>query len=70
MKVRPGQRIKRGEIIGYTGNTGKSTAPHLHYEVRKAGSPLNPIYFFFNDITPAEYQAMIEMSSQPSQTMD
>jgi len=70
IKVKPGQRIKRGEVIGLMGNTGKSTAPHLHYEVHKAGTPMNPIYFFFNDITPAEYQAMIELSSKPSQTLD
>jgi len=70
IKVKRGQRIKRGEVIGLMGNTGKSTAPHLHYEVHKAGVPMNPIYFFFNDITPAEYQAMIELSSAPSQTLD
>jgi murein DD-endopeptidase MepM/ murein hydrolase activator NlpD len=70
IKVKPGQRIKRGEVIGLMGNTGKSTAPHLHYEVHKSGTPMNPIYFFFNDITPAEYQAMIELSSKPSQTLD
>jgi murein DD-endopeptidase MepM/ murein hydrolase activator NlpD len=70
IKVKKGQRVKRGEVIGFMGNTGKSTAPHLHYEVRKAGVPMNPIYFFFNDITPAEYQAMIELSKQPSQTLD
>ena len=68
--VKPGQKILRGQIIGYVGNTGKSTSPHLHYEVRKNGSPLNPIYFFFNDLTPEEFQMMLELSSRPSQTMD
>ena len=70
IKVKVGQHVKRGEIVGLMGNTGKSTAPHCHYEVHKAGVPMNPIYFFFNDITPAEYQAMLEMSSKPSQTLD
>jgi len=68
--VRPGQKILRGQIIGYVGNTGKSTSPHLHYEVRKNGVPLNPIYFFFNDLTPDQFQMMLELSAQPSQTMD
>lgn len=70
MKVRVGQKVTRGEIIGFVGNSGKSTAPHLHYEVHKGGQPINPVYFFFNDITPQEYQAMIEQSSRPSQTLD
>jgi murein DD-endopeptidase MepM/ murein hydrolase activator NlpD len=68
--VKPGQKILRGQIIGYVGNTGKSTSPHLHYEVRKNGVPLNPIYFFFNDITADQYQMMLDLSSRPSQTMD
>lgn len=68
--VKPGQKILRGQIIGYVGNTGKSTSPHLHYEVRKNGVPLNPLYFFFNDLSPEEFEMMLEASTQPSQTMD
>lgn len=68
--VKQGQKILRGQIIGYVGNTGKSTSPHLHYEVRKNGVPVNPIYFFFNDITAQQFQMMLELSARPSQTMD
>jgi murein DD-endopeptidase MepM/ murein hydrolase activator NlpD len=70
MFVRPGQQIRRGQIIGYVGNTGKSTSPHLHYEVWKNNVPVNPIYYFFNDLNPEEFQMMLELSSRPSQTMD
>lgn len=70
MGVRRGEKVKRGQVIGQVGNTGKSTSPHLHYEVRKGGKPVDPINFFFNDITPEEYRIMIEMSEQPSQTLD
>lgn len=68
--VKPGQKIMRGQIIGYVGNTGKSTAPHLHYEVRKSGIAVNPIYFFYNDITPEQFEMMLELQTRPSQTMD
>lgn len=68
--VRPGQKVQRGQVIGYVGNTGKSTSPHLHYEVRKNNVAVNPIYFFFNDLTPAQFEEMLTMSSEPSQTMD
>lgn len=68
--VRPGQKILRGQVIGYVGNTGKSTSPHLHYEVRKNGIAVNPIYFFFNDLTPAQFEEMLAASAEPSQTMD
>lgn len=68
--VRAGQKIKRGDIIGYVGNTGASTAPHLHYEVIKNGNKINPINFYYNDLSPAEYQQMIELSSRASQSFD
>lgn len=70
MDVRRGEKVKRGQVIGHVGNTGKSTSPHLHYEVHKGGKPVDPINFFFNDITPEEYKMMIEFSKQPSQTLD
>ncbi|OFX32400.1 MAG: peptidase M23 [Bacteroidetes bacterium GWA2_32_17] len=62
--VKPGQKVKRGEIIGKLGSTGKSTGPHLHYEVRKNNVPMNPVNFFYLDMSPAEYDKMIEMSAQ------
>ena len=68
--VRRGEEIKRGEVIGYVGNTGTSVAPHLHYEVIKNGAKVNPINFYFNDLTPEEYEQMIEFSSQPTQSFD
>lgn len=70
IKVRTGQRVKRGDIIGLVGNTGKSTGPHLHYEVRKNDKAVNPINYFFNDITPEEYEFLLELSEIPSQSMD
>jgi murein DD-endopeptidase MepM/ murein hydrolase activator NlpD len=69
-EVRKGQKIKRGEVIGYVGNTGTSTGPHLHYEVIKNGRQINPVNFFFNDITYEEYREMVEISTRLSTTMD
>ena len=70
ISVYRGQKIKRGEIIGYVGNTGTSTAPHLHYEVLKNGKNLNPIYFYFNDLSGSDYEAMFNNSALENQSFD
>lgn len=67
--VRTGQNIKRGELIGYVGDTGISTAPHLHYEVMMNGVLINPVHYFFNDLTPAEYEKIVELSSIENQSL-
>jgi len=69
-KVRAGEQVKRGQVIGAIGSTGKSTSPHLHYEVWKSSRSVNPINYFFNDVTPQQYEEMLMLSQRPSQTMD
>ena len=63
MLVRPGQKVKRGEVIGTVGSTGLSTTPHLHYEVLINGKYTDPVNFYYNDLTEEEYEMMIEMSA-------
>ena len=67
--VRNGQHVKRGDLIGYVGDTGLSTAPHLHYEVFINGAQVNPIHYFFNDLNPAEYAKIIELASIENQSL-
>ncbi len=70
LAVKKGQAVKRGDLIGYSGNTGKSTGPHVHYEVRLRDVPQNPVNYYFYDLTPEEYAAMIEHAENAGHVMD
>jgi murein DD-endopeptidase MepM/ murein hydrolase activator NlpD len=67
--VRVGQNIKRGDLVGYVGNTGLSTAPHLHYEVLINGNQVDPVHYFFNDLSAAEYEKILELASTENQSL-
>ena len=69
-KCRAGQRIKRGDIIGYVGSTGRSEGPHLHYEVHKNGKVVNPLNFYYGNISAVEYVAIAQAANQENQSFD
>ena len=68
--VKRNQTVQRGDLIGYVGNSGTSTAPHLHYEIVKDKKRVNPVNYYFNDLTAEEYDKMLELSSQENQSFD
>ncbi|HEX7902310.1 MAG TPA: M23 family metallopeptidase [Chitinophagaceae bacterium] len=70
VKARNGQEVKRGEVIGWVGSTGKSTGPHLHYEVHKNGDKIDPIYFFYNDLTPEQFDLLLKKAAASNQSFD
>jgi murein DD-endopeptidase MepM/ murein hydrolase activator NlpD len=70
MAVTVGQKVKRGQIIGYVGCTGKCTGDHVHYEVIRNGQKINPIDYFYSNITPDEYKQIITLASSPTQSLD
>jgi len=68
--VKIGDKVKRGSVIGFVGNSGTSTGPHVHYEVHRNGEPVNPQYYYFKDLNAQEYEKMVKISSTIGQTFD
>ena len=70
VKAFSGQKVSRGEIIGWVGSTGKSTGPHCHYEVHKNGNKIDPVYFFYNDLTPEQFDRLLKQAAASNQSFD
>jgi len=70
IKASKGSTVKRGDVIGYVGNTGLSIGPHLHYEVHYKGKKENPSFYYHNDLSPSEYNKLIELSTEENQSFD
>ncbi len=70
VKVHVGETVKRGQVIGWVGSTGKSTGPHCHYEVHKNGQTLDPIYFFYNDLSPEQFDLLLKKAAASNQSFD
>ncbi len=70
IKARRGQKVTRGEVIGWVGSTGKSTGPHLHYEVHKNGQKIDPVYFFYNDLSPEQFDRLLKKAGASNQSFD
>jgi murein DD-endopeptidase MepM/ murein hydrolase activator NlpD len=70
VKARQGEAVKRGEVIGWVGSTGKSTGPHCHYEVHKNGQKINPVYFFYNDLSADQFDRLLKQAAASNQSLD
>jgi murein DD-endopeptidase MepM/ murein hydrolase activator NlpD len=70
VKVSAGETVKRGQVIGWVGSTGKSSGPHLHYEVHKNNQKIDPIYFFYNDLTPEQFNLILKKAAASNQSFD